>query len=161
MHPRAAHLIAALHLQPHPEGGYFQEIYRADAFVHPADERPERAALTTIYFLLTEGEVSRWHRVASDEVWHFYEGEALTLLQADPGFDTITTYGLGPYNDDVQPVQVVPAGMWQAAQSTGAYTLVGCTVGPGFDFVDFEMLRDLPAMAESVRQKQPRWASFI
>lgn len=161
MHPRAAQLIASLGLVPHPEGGQFREVYRSPTAVQPLDERGERTSLTTIYFLLTAGEVSRWHRVASDEVWHHYEGDVLELITADADFGEITHHRLGPFAGDVRPVQVVPANAWQAARSTGAYTLVGCTVGPGFDFADFALLRDLPSDAEAVRQRHPELAQFV
>ena len=89
----------------------------------------ERTALTTIYFLLAEGSMSRAHRVSSDEVWHFYEGDALELTIGDR---TVIL-------DAANRVAVVPANVWQSARPLGAYALVGCTVGPGFEFVDFEM----------------------
>src|SRR4051812_26624528 len=79
MHKRATELIADLGLQPHPEGGYFRENFRSSRKVQPLDERSPRSALTTIYFLLVKGQHSRWHRVASDEAWHFYEGDPLEL----------------------------------------------------------------------------------
>jgi uncharacterized protein len=161
MPPRAAHLVSALGLVPHPEGGHYREVYRSASGVQPLDARPGRAALTTIYFLLAAGEVSRWHRVASDEVWHHYEGDALELFVADARFDRISRELLGPVGEGVQPVRVVPADAWQAARSTGSYTLVGCTVGPGFDFADFRMLRDLPAEAEVVRGRHPDAAPFV
>ncbi|HEV2126007.1 MAG TPA: cupin domain-containing protein [Chloroflexota bacterium] len=161
MHSRAAHLISSLALAPHPEGGYFREVYRSAARVQPLDARAGRAALTTIYFLLGAGEVSRWHRVASDEVWHYYEGDALELLTADSHFDRLTHHVLRPVGEGVQPVHVVPANAWQAARSTGAYTLVGCTVGPGFEFADFQLLRELPAEVEAMRQRHPEVALFV
>ena len=83
MHARAAELIAQLSLQPHPEGGYYREVFRSAGVVTPADGRGARAALTTIYFLLPAGAASRWHRVTSDEVWHFYEGDPIELLELD------------------------------------------------------------------------------
>ena len=83
MDTRAAELIASLDLAPHPEGGFFRELYRSDSRVQPLDGRPERRALTTIYVLLPAGEVSRWHRVGSDEVWHFFEGDPLELFTID------------------------------------------------------------------------------
>lgn len=151
-------------MQPHPEGGHFVEIYRSHTAVQPADARGDRAALTTIFFLLREGEISRWHRViGADEVWHFYEGDPLELLTAPPGFERVDRHRLGPVDPDREqrPVHVVAADVWQAARSTGAYTLVGCTVGPGFDFADFQMLRDLPADRETARARQPQASAFI
>ena len=80
MHPRAADLVSVLDLRPHPEGGFYREVHRSTSRVTTGDARGERAAITTIYFLLTAGAQSRWHRVDSDEVWHFYEGDPLELL---------------------------------------------------------------------------------
>ena len=136
---RAAALIETLGLSPHPEGGYYGELYRSPATVHPDDGRGPRSALTTIYFLLPQGSVSRWHRVQSDEVWHYYEGAPLDLWMASPEGDQVDHYRLGPLDKAQRPVWTVPAGHWQAARSTGSYTLVGCTVGPGFDFRDFAL----------------------
>jgi hypothetical protein len=158
---RAADLIDALNLGPHPEGGYFREVYRSAARVQPADGRAARLALTTIYFLLVAGQVSRWHRVASDEVWHYYEGDPLELLVADAGFDVVSRRRLGPVGEGIEPVRVVLAGEWQAARPTGGYTLVGCTVGPGFEFEDFQMLDALPDQAAAMRRRQPEVAAFI
>lgn len=158
---RAAELIESLGLQPHPEGGYFREIHRAAGSVIPADGRPARSALTVIYFLLTSGQVSRWHRVASDETWHFHEGDPLELFVMDAQFDEVTRLTLGMLDGSAEPVLVVPAGQWQAARTSGAYTLVSCVVGPGFDFADFTMLRDMAADADRVREDHPDLASFI
>jgi hypothetical protein len=94
--------------------------------------------LTTIYFLLIKGQHSRWHRVASDEVWHFYEGEPLEVYWID-GQDGVHEELLATSSPNARPVCVVPAGCWQAAKPRGDYALVGCTVGPGFDFQDFEL----------------------
>ena len=112
---RAADLIDKLGLRPHPEGGYFREVYRSAARVQPLDGRTGRLALTTIYFLLVAGQVSRWHRVASDEVWHYYEGGRLELLAADAGLNDVSRRVLGPVGDNTAPVHVVLAGEWQAA----------------------------------------------
>src|SRR5262252_309646 len=152
MDARAQTLIATLNLRPHPEGGYFGEVYRSPSLVRPGDGRPDRAALTTIYFLLTANDVSRWHQVGSDEVWHFYEGAALELFTADDGFEPIERHRIGPVDDGSKPVHVVAAGRWQAARSTGQYTLVGCTVAPGFEFEDFRLLapESLAAVAARV-----------
>ena len=161
MQPRAAELIAALQLVPHPEGGYFREVYRSGARVQPVDARSERASLTTIYFLLTSTDVSRWHRVGSDETWHLYEGDPLELFIADGTFEEVTRHVLGPVAGDSRPVHVVPAHQWQAARSLGAYSLAGCTVAPGFEFADFEMLRDRPDADETMRTRHTEFASLI
>jgi predicted cupin superfamily sugar epimerase len=158
---RAAGLIEGLGLTPHPEGGFFREVYRSAARVQPLDGRPDRLALTTIYFLLIAGQVSRWHRVASDEVWHYYEGDPLELVVADSEFADVSRRRLGPVADETQPVHVVLAGEWQAARPIGAYTLVGCTVGPGFEFSDFEMLHTRPGEAARLKQRRPDLAMFI
>ncbi|HTG43412.1 MAG TPA: cupin domain-containing protein [Verrucomicrobiae bacterium] len=139
MHDRARELIRELRLESHPEGGYFREIFRSPHEVKPLDERSARSALTTIYFLLLKGQHSRWHRVASDEAWHFYEGDPLVVSWIDEqngGHDEV----LAANSASSRPVCVVPAGCWQAAKPQGEYSLVGCTVGPGFDFQDFEMI---------------------
>ncbi len=161
MHPRAAQLIAQLDLQPHPEGGYYREEYRSENTVQPADERPERSALTTIYFLLTEGTYSCWHQLRSDEVWHFYEGDPLHLLCLAADFGNARTVVLGPVASDQQPVAVIPATCWQAAHSTGAYTLVGCSMGPGFDFADFRMLREDKPLAATFQHRYPDWSQWL
>jgi predicted cupin superfamily sugar epimerase len=129
MHPRAQQLLEQLRLEPHPEGGWYRQIYKSESRVVRAGDGAERSALTTIYFLLVEGTSSAWHRVQSDEVWHFYEGDALELLTSD----SVTRL------DADHRVHVIPANEWQAARPLGAYTLVGCTVGPGFEFEDFEL----------------------
>lgn len=144
MDRRAAELIRNLNLMPHPEGGYYRELYRSLALVEPVDGRGRHAALTTIYFLLPAGAKSRWHRVRSDEIWHYYEGAPLERIVLDGGV----------------PGHCVPSDYWQAARSTGAYTLVGCTVGPGFEFADFEMLAD-SELATELRRMQPALAEFL
>jgi predicted cupin superfamily sugar epimerase len=161
MDARASHLTEQLGLVPHPEGGYYRQFYRSATTVQPADGRPVRPSLTTIYFLLAAGDVSRWHRVASDEVWHHYEGDPLELFEADGNVVEITRHVLGPVDEHRQPVHVIPAGHWQAARSTGAYTLVGCTVGPGFDFADFEMLDQRPDEAEALGRRHPDLTMFV
>jgi predicted cupin superfamily sugar epimerase len=160
MNARAAELISSLGLAAHPEGGFFREVHRSGHRVQPLDGRPSRPALTTIDFLLVEGDVSRWHRVASDEVWTYYEGDAVELFTANASFE-FTRHVLGASGAGVQPVHVVPANAWQAARSTGAYTLVGCTVGPGFEYADFEMLRDRAGDADALRKRRPELAAFI
>src|SRR5262245_2387800 len=159
MDRRAAHLIASLGMAPHPEGGHYREVYRSASRVERCDDRAQRSAMTTIYFLLTAGEVSAWHRVASDEAWHYYEGDALELVTADRALERVTRTVLGPAGNGMQPVHVVAADVWQAARTLGAYTLVGCTVGPGFEYEDFQMLRDRPE--SQVIAKREDLAAFI
>jgi uncharacterized protein len=161
MDPRAAELIAKLRLQPHPEGGYFREIWRSPLKVKPADDRPEKSALTTIYFLLVAGQKSRLHRVRSDEVWHYYEGGPLELLVAPPSIEQVATIRLGPLSDDTVPVYTVPANWWQGARTQTGYTLVGCSVGPGFDFSDFSYLSDHRQDALRLRALDPAAAELL
>jgi len=129
--PEADRLIALLDLKPHPEGGHYRQTFR------DADGPGGRAHSTAIYFLLKSGEVSRWHRVDAAEVWHFYRGAPLELRI---GKDV---YVLGANVDEAQaPQVVVPPNTWQSARSQGDYTLVGCTVAPGFEFAHFELAPD-------------------
>ena len=155
---RVGSLIDQLGLLPHPEGGFYSEVYRSAHPVEPADGRGSRSALTTIYFLLPAGAISRWHRVLSDEVWHFYEGAPLDLWLASPGH-SIERLSLGVLGSDRRPVLTVPAGCWQAARSSGEYTLVGCTVGPGFDFRDFVLAADCSDAPAQLRAS-PEYAQF-
>lgn len=161
MHERAAQLISSLGLERHPEGGYFRKAYHSTAPVQPLDGRGQRMGLSTIYFLLVAGDASHWHRVFSDEAWHYYEGDPVEMFITDPAFASASQYVLSPVADSAEPVRVVPAGWWQAARTSGAYTLIGCTVGPGFEYDDFQMLRDLPADAERLKQAHPGLASLV
>jgi predicted cupin superfamily sugar epimerase len=126
-------IIRLLDLRPHPEGGHFRETFR-----DPAASAAGRAASTAIYFLLRAGETSRWHRVDAAEVWHWYAGAPLLLTVVDASGRRETR--LGPdLAAGERPQAVVPAWGWQQAQSLGAWTLVGCTVAPGFELAGFEM----------------------
>lgn len=116
--------------------------------------------MTSILFLLARGEVSRWHRVLSDEVWHFHEGE-LELLVVDAGFSEVRRQVLGRASEGKEPLAVVPAGAWQAARPTGEYALVACDVGPGFDFADFALLADLPDESARLRDRFPGLAGLL
>jgi predicted cupin superfamily sugar epimerase len=149
MHKRAQDLISEFRLQPHPEGGYFREIFRSANKVQPFDERSARSALTTIYFLLVKGQHGRWHRVGSDEAWHFYEGDSLEIYWID-GEDMVHRDVLGTGTSNVHPMCVVPAGCWQAARPLGEFSLLGCTVAPGFEFQDFEMVSEGSAMLKHI-----------
>lgn len=131
---KAQHYIATLSLLPHPEGGYYKETYRSEGTLTTASG--ERHYSTAIYFLLEEGNFSAFHKIKSDELWHFYAGDSLEVIE-------ITTKGelkvteLGPGNFQY----CVPAGHWfgSRVKKGGRFSLVGCTVAPGFDFRDFEM----------------------
>ncbi len=159
---RIDQLVAGLELLPHPEGGHFRETFRSASEVLTVPDRQRRVGLTTIYFLLARGEQSRWHRLGSaDEAWHHYEGAPLELVWLDAGMLRCNEVTLGPLAEGGQPVAVVPAGCWQAARSTGEYTLVGCTVGPGFEFDDFSFLADVPEEEAVVRSRFDRYASLI
>lgn len=152
---RAAELIASLSLVRHPEGGWYREHFRSASAVRTEDGRPPRRALTSIDFLLTQGEFSAWHRVASDEVWHLLEGEGLVLwlLPPDP------TPAVAPQRVELRsgglPRHVVPAGWWQAAEPVGELAYVGATVGPGFEFEDFSFGRDDTGLCALMRQQHP------
>jgi len=131
--PTAADVIARLELKPHPEGGHFRETFR--------DIRRDangRSVSTAIYFLLARGERSQWHRIDAAEIWHFYAGSPLKLQIADDGGGRTLALGADLAAGEI-PQAVVPANIWQSAESTGDWTLVGCTVAPGFDFATFEL----------------------
>jgi len=135
--PTADQIVRLLDLEPHPEGGRFRETFRDTATVASGADSV-RAASTAIYFLLRAGEVSRWHRVDASEVWHWYAGAPLALTLADA--KDRRDIRLGPdLAAGERPQAVVPAGAWQQAASLGDWTLVGCTVAPGFQFAGFEM----------------------
>ena len=130
----AADIITRLELRPHPEGGYYRETFR--------DKRVDengRAHSTAIYFLLGRGDRSHWHRVDAVEIWHYYAGSPLVLQIAHHG-GTPQNVTLGPdLAAGQRPQAIVPAHAWQSAETTGDWTLVGCTVAPGFEFAGFEM----------------------
>ena len=152
---RARHLIQHLGLAPHPEGGWYRELHRSPLSVQPADDRPARSALTSIDFLLCQGEHSAWHQVRSDEAWHLLEGEGLVLWLLPPELDRLVQVTLGPVAGERTPRHVVPAGWWQAAEPLGALAYVGATVGPGFEFTDFAFGRDHPAVGDALRRWMP------
>ena len=132
----AERIVAALGLEPHPEGGWYRQTWAAEA--GPG----ERPAGTCIYFLLTEGERSRWHSVDADEIWHFYGGAPVELSVAETSLGPVRDIALGPDPLEARMTHqaVVPKGWWQSARSTSAWSLVGCTVSPGFTFEGFRML---------------------
>ncbi|UYY59958.1 cupin domain-containing protein [Sphingomonas sp. S2-65] len=130
----AQSIIAALHLRPHPEGGWYRETWRADA------APGERAAGTAIHFLLEAGQRSHWHRVDADELWLWHAGAPLELRigAAENGEVRVTTLG-GDVLHGEAPQARVPAGAWQAAHGSSGWTLVSCVVVPGFEFGGFEL----------------------
>ena len=131
----AAEIIRILELKPHPEGGHFRETFRDARVIERG-----RSASTAIYFLLARGERSHWHRVDAAEVWHWYAGAALTLETAANENAAVERTLLGAdLARGERPQAIVPACAWQAAESLGDWTLVGCTVAPGFDFAGFHV----------------------
>lgn len=131
--PSADEIIAHLALQPHPEGGWYKETFRDEAGTNG------RAHSTAILFLLAAGDVSHWHRVDAVETWHWYAGAPLTLKIADEN-GAVRDLTLGPdLFAGEHPQGIVPAHAWQSARSLGPWTLVGCTVAPGFQFEGFEL----------------------
>ena len=139
----AAYWKKTLGLECHPEGGWFAESYRAGESI-PSGALPERFGgarpfSTAIHFLLEQGEISALHRLKSDEMWHFYAGDPLLIhiIPPDGSYDTIRL-GSDPCGGE-RFQAVVPAGSWFGAECSGSFSLVGCTVAPGFDFSDFEM----------------------
>jgi predicted cupin superfamily sugar epimerase len=196
----AADLVSKLGLQPHPEGGWYREIYRSPLVVQTA--RGPRSALTTIYYLLEAGQISRWHVVQADELWHYYAGAPLELLAYTPGtrgfersllgpvttaltaaeifagtpetdvahfdIDLTSTLHFAPQGGAFSPaeppssvVSVIGAGVWQAARSLGDYTLAGCTVGPGFEFADFEFVAALASHGDPFTGELAAYASLL
>ena len=201
---RVNSLIKKLDLIPHPEGGWYREVYRSA--VQVATPRGPRAAVTTIYYLLERGQHSRWHTVDADEIWHFYDGAPLELLNYEPAAQQLKRHLLAPASageaaglsrpsvspidlsqpdlsqpglsqpglsqpglsrpglsrpsvspPDLSPIDlsqpglpvaVIAPGAWQAARSLGDFSLVGCSVGPGFDFADFRLVSSVPGHAE-------------
>jgi uncharacterized protein len=159
----AAYLIKQFEMQKHPEGGYFREVYRSTGVISqqalPSYYVGERCFSTSIYFLLADGEISHLHRLASDEVWHFYLGQPLELLQISPDGQSTKIY-LGKDIASGEKLQhVVPAGYWFGARlAEGSdFSLVGCTVAPGFDYTDFELAnaevlsRTFPMLKEEIK----------
>ena len=130
----AREIIRLLRLQPHPEGGHFRETFR-----DPETDAAGRSVGTAIYFLLEAGEVSEWHRCDASELWHYYAGAPMVITISPNGHDA-AAHHLGPNLATGQRPQIlVPKNHWQSATSLGAWTLVGCTVSPGFEFAGFEM----------------------
>jgi predicted cupin superfamily sugar epimerase len=155
-------LINLLQLQPHPEGGYFKETYRSSGVITsqclPSDFRGNRHYATAIYFLLQQGDFSAFHRIKSDECWHFYEGGTLLIHVIDQ-YGNYTCKRLGKNIDQGDLYQfVVPADCWFASEPMAHvdFALVGCTVSPGFDFADFEL-----ANGDTLIENYPQHQSLV
>lgn len=158
---RALQLVEMLQLQPHPEGGFFREVYRSAQSVYSSQVSSQRSALTDIYFLLAEDQISRFHRVTHDEVWHFYEGAPLKLFDVTPNGNRLEEHLLGNVGSLPYYTHTIKANHWQAAISAGEYSLVGCTVAPGFDFEDFSFLSDSPELLEQFTAKLPQIKRYV
>ena len=148
---KAQYYIDQLQMLKHPEGGWYKETYRSNGVIS-AEELPKHGGVrnysTGIYFLLTEENFSAFHRIKSDEMWHFYDGDGLTIHEIQENGNYIN-HSLGlDLNGVEEPQLVVKGGSWFASQvaDEGSWCLVGCTVAPGFDFEDFEM----PTRAELI-----------
>jgi predicted cupin superfamily sugar epimerase len=146
LHQPATYWIDNLKLKPHPEGGYYKEVYRASESIPHTALPPrfsgERSFATSIYYLLEQGDFSAFHRIQSDETWHFYAGGSLQIITLHN--DQFAAVSLGGNISEGECLQVtIPAGVWFAATPNPAtpYTLAGCSVSPGFDFADFEMAK--------------------
>ncbi len=150
-------LIDKYKLVPHPEGGYYAVVYESEQSVKSPVVNKVRKAVTHIYFLLLKGQVSIFHKVVHDEIWNFYEGDPLKLIKYNGSkvVEDIIGSGCSDY------VSIVEGGVYQAAESTGVYSLVGCSVAPGFEFEDFSFLRDDFETKEKLLKKFPGYQKFI
>ncbi|GAA5442390.1 hypothetical protein Misp06_00564 [Microbulbifer sp. NBRC 101763] len=145
-------------LSEHPEGGRYLEVFRSNTVVTNQDGQ-KRSALTHIYFSLNNGEVSRFHRVQSDEVWNLYQGAGLYLYTWDGLGKEVKRTELSTQCNTF--CDVIPAGVWQAAEPIGESVLVGCSVGPGFDFSDFEIIDPRSGTANKLRSIDSGFQKFI
>lgn len=151
-----------LNLESHVEGGSFREIYRAEHILPKEVLKPghnaDRAASTSIYFLLEYGQFSAFHRIASDELWHHYDGTALCIYEIQTDGKLIKHLLGKDFDNGERPQVIIPAGSWfgSRVEEEGGYTLCGCTVAPGFDFADFEL-----ADKEALIQQYPQHATII
>lgn len=161
MNKRATELIEILGLSPHPEGGYYREVYRSRSKLNSPENNQVRNAVTDIYFLLMSGQVSRFHKVIHDEIWNFYEGEPLELIEINPDTLEISKTVLGNRENILTYKHCVEGNNWQAAHSTGEYSLIGCTVAPGFDFSDFEFLKDDKDLHDRILKNHPELSELM
>ena len=159
--PEVAALAARHGLRPHREGGHFREVFRSAHVVQPADGRGPRPERTEIEFLLPRGERSRWHRLRSTEIWEFLDGEPLELWIGDSMRRDLQRVVVGRPADGHAERGVVPPGHWQAARPLGRYTLVRCSVEPGFVPEDFVLGADDPESRHALSTLWPELAEFL
>lgn len=152
-------LIEKLDLKPHVEGGWYREIYRSSERVQTP--RGVRSAITAIYYLLERNQVARWHVVEADEIWHFYEGAPLELVAYEPEARTLVRKVLGNTAHDHARVAGIRKGVWQAARCLGEFSLVGCSVGPGFEFEDFRFVASVSGHEAHFEDKLLPWLSLL
>ena len=148
-------------LEKHPEGGYYRQTYQSSIGLKSPVVMSERSAVTDIYYLLVKGQMSLFHKVLHDEIWHFYEGDPLRLILFDQHEGKSEETILGNYRGKVQYKRVVPGNIYQAAIPLGEYSLVGCTVAPGFDFADFMFLRDDEVSLKRLEKSFPEFAKYV
>jgi predicted cupin superfamily sugar epimerase len=158
MTPDAAFWFEHLELIQHPEGGAFREIYRSHLTMAkqelPDEFSGERNVCTSIYFLLRQGEFSAFHRIASDEIWHFYVGSSLTIYEIQAATGNLTKHTLGPDPLRGEMFQImIRAGNWFGARCEQGFVLAGCTVSPGFDFAEFELADRIKLIADYPEHK--------
>jgi predicted cupin superfamily sugar epimerase len=151
-------IISRLGLAPHPEGGHYKEVYRSPMRIS-ANGR-ERSAVTTIYYFLRKGEISRWHVVQSDEIWHAYAATDFELLDYNPITRQVKSLTFGADNGPMDWVHAVPAGNWQAAVARKP-ALMGCTVAPGFDFADFSLVRNVAGHEKAFEGELREWRGLL
>ncbi|NER12020.1 hypothetical protein GWK08_01075 [Leptobacterium flavescens] len=162
MHPEVKKLVESLELLPHPEGGFYKEVYRSNDSISrvalPNKFNGKRSYATSIYFLITSGNFSAFHRIKQDEIWHFYGGSPLYVHCIDENGNYIRNEVGMDIENGQAPQLVVPAGVWfgSSVKDDNSYSLVGCTVAPGFDFDDFEL-----AEREALSTEFPQHSNII
>jgi predicted cupin superfamily sugar epimerase len=151
-------VIRKYNLIPHPEGGYYREVYRSGLRITSPTINKERTAATHIYYFLMQDQISRFHKIVHDEIWNFYEGDALKLITFDGQEIKQTLLGI---KQKAGYTLVVPAECYMAAETSGEYSLVGCTVAPGFEFEDMSYLSDDKTNKEKLLTNFSEYKKFI
>jgi predicted cupin superfamily sugar epimerase len=146
-------IINVLNLSPHDEGGFFRQTYKSELIVKPAKESYARSSVTHIYYFLSKGMYSIFHKVKHDEIWNLYDGEGVKLYIYDAENKKIEERILSKENLNFHTV--VPGNLWQAAEPSGDYVLVGCTVAPGWESEDEEYLSEHPEVVEKLGKLRP------